>query len=78
MKLSDVNLQDGKACAHLINLLKTGRWEMSGSEAEVHGAVLRWVQALAMGIAAQIKQPESAKTPDTPAAPVAPQKRKKK
>lgn len=68
MDVSKVSLEDGRACAQLIKFLNVGRWELSGSDAEVLSSTKRWVQELAMRMAEQLK----AKTEAPPTA-VAPQ-----
>jgi hypothetical protein len=62
MKLSEVSVEDGKKCAQLINLLKAGRWELSGPDIAAHSETVRWVHALAGSMAEQLKGSSSAST----------------
>lgn len=89
MKLSNVTLEDGRMCIQLIKLLSTGRWDLSGADAEALVATKKWVQVLASDMGAQLKEP-TALAPTGPAAPASsfkvkamgpinsPSKRKKK
>ena len=86
MKLQQVTNEDGRMCAQLLNLLKSGRWDLSGADAEAFVATRKWVQALAGELATNLKSaasssgPAKAKSP-TPApvaAPVAPAAASKK
>lgn len=63
MKLSEVSMDDGRACAHLLNALKVGRFDMTGGDVEAFISAKRWLQALAGDMATQLKavpQPASA------------------
>lgn len=57
MKVSNVTNEDGKLCAQLLNLVKTGRWDLSGSEAEALVATKRWLQSVAVQMAEQLRTP---------------------
>lgn len=60
MIVSEVKIEDGRACANLINLLKTGRWDLSGTEAEQLVAVKKWVHEVALSMAKQLETPKAA------------------
>lgn len=60
MRLSDVKMEDGRMCVQLIKLLATGRWDLSGADAEAMVATKRWVQALAADMGEQLKGLEKA------------------
>lgn len=66
MQISEVRLEDGKACANLINLLKSGRWDLSGEEAEQLVAVKKWVHGLALNMAEKLKPAASVPTVSAP------------
>lgn len=55
MKISDVSMNDGKMCAQLLNLLKMGRWELSGPDIAAHSATVQWVHYLASQMASELK-----------------------
>lgn len=55
MDVSKVSMADGKACAQLLNLLRSGKWELSGADATVYVDTVRWVHGLATSMAAQLK-----------------------
>lgn len=57
MKVSSVTQEDGKLCAQLLNLVKSGRWDLSGSEAEALVATKRWLQSVAVQMAEQLRTP---------------------
>lgn len=57
MKLNEVTPLDGKMCAQLLNLLKAGRWELSGPDIAAHTATVQWVHSLAGQMAEQLKSP---------------------
>lgn len=61
MKLSEVTNQDGKMCAQLINLLRGGRWELSGSDIQAYQDTCKWAAGLAALMAAELRQDK----PDT-------------
>lgn len=63
MKLTEVSNTDGRMCAQLLNLLKLGRWDLSGQDINAHGETVRWVHALATQMAHILKPAE----PATPA-----------
>lgn len=67
MQLSEVRIEDGKACASLINLLKTGRWELSGDDAEELVRVKKWVHGLALSMAEKLKPAAQEKAQPSPA-----------
>lgn len=46
MRVSEVTNIDGQMCIQLINLLRIGRWELSGPDIAAHADTVRWVQAL--------------------------------
>lgn len=62
MDLRNVSMNDGKACAYLLNLLKSGRWDFSGAEAAIHVDVVKWVFLLANKMAEQLKESEKPKS----------------
>lgn len=66
MRVTEVTNDDGRMCAQLLNLIKSGRWDLSGSEAEALVATKRWLQQLAGLMAEQLKP--SAKPIAAPAA----------
>lgn len=55
MKVSEVSPADGRLCGQLLNLLKHGRWDLSGADITAHGETVRWVQYLAHQMAEQLK-----------------------
>ena len=57
MKVSNVTNEDGKLCAQLLNLVKTGRWDLSGSEAEALVSTKKWLQSVAVQMAEQLRTP---------------------
>lgn len=63
MQLSGITKQDGMNCAHLINFLKAGRWNLSGEENELLSEVKRWVQSLALEMANQLRAEASPPSP---------------
>jgi len=67
MKLTDVSLDDGRRCAHLINLLKTGRWDLTGAEIDELVRVKQWVMLLAGAMAEQLKSKDAPPAPPAPA-----------
>lgn len=68
MKLSNVTLDDGRMCVQLVKLLATGRWDLSGADAEALVATKKWLQVLAGQMGEQLKEP-TALAPTGPAAP---------
>lgn len=56
MKLSEVTITDGKLCAQLVNLLKAGRWELSGADTVAYTETFKWAQGLAFSIASELKE----------------------
>lgn len=60
MKVEQVTIEDGKMCAQLINLLKNGRWDLSGSDAEALVETKKWLQGVAAQLAQQLKAPQQA------------------
>lgn len=71
MKLQDVTNADGRMCAQLLNLLKAGRWDLSGQDITAHGETVKWVHALAMQMAQHLSpssnKPQTAPVPSKPA-----------
>jgi hypothetical protein len=65
MKISEVSVEDGRMCVQLIKLISSGRWDLSGADAEALVATKRWIQSLAMVMGEQLKT-----KPAEPAAPV--------
>lgn len=59
MKVSEVSSQDGRMCAQLLNLLKAGKWELSGPDIAAHAATLQWVQRLAQDMGSQLNPPKA-------------------
>lgn len=55
LDVSKVSNDDGKACAQLMNFLKLGKWELSGSDADVLYRTKAWVMELARKMAADLK-----------------------
>lgn len=55
MRLIEVTEQDGRFCAQLLNILKEGRWDLSGADAEAFVSTKKWVQSIAMQMAEQLK-----------------------
>lgn len=67
MKLHEVTNADGQTAAHLLNFLKTGRWDLSGEQAEHLTTVRKWVAALAVEMASQLKsKPVQVDSPASP------------
>lgn len=66
MNISNVTHDDGRRCAALIQFLRTGKWDMSGQDAEELVRVKQWVHALAMEMANQIKSADSSKKATAP------------
>lgn len=69
MQISEVRNDDGRACANLIQLLKQGRWDLSGAEAEQLVNVKKWVHGLALQMAEKLKadvQPTVAQSAPVP------------
>lgn len=64
MKLSDVSNLDVRMCVQLLNLLKAGRWELSGPDIAAHADTVRWVQSVATQIGESVKG-SAPKVPDT-------------
>lgn len=62
MRISDVSNLDGQMCIQLINLLKVGRWELSGPDIAAHADTVRWVQSLGHQIGEGLRP---ASKPDT-------------
>lgn len=56
MQVSNVTTDDGKKCAQLINLLRTGKWELSGPDIMAHSETVRWVVQLAQSMGEQMKK----------------------
>ncbi len=54
MKVSEVSQIDGRMCAQLINLLKHGKWELSGPDISAHADTVKWVHGLAGAMAQQL------------------------
>lgn len=57
MKITSVSLDDGRRCAALVQLLKTGRWDLSSSSAQELVQALQWIKDLAGLMAEQLKSP---------------------
>lgn len=70
MKLSEVTNEDGKMCAQLINLIKSGRWDLSGSDAEALVKTKQWLQSVALQMASQLKSSQEAPVIKQPEAPI--------
>lgn len=68
MDLSNVTLDDGRRLAALVQLLKAGRWDLSGAEAEELVRVKLWVQELATKMVPALKSPPTP-APSQEAAP---------
>lgn len=66
MQVSQVSLDDGRQCAVLLQLLKGGRWDLSGDDAQRFVDAKKWVASLAASMASQLKTPESPPTPAPP------------
>lgn len=69
MDIRQVSKIDGRMCAQLINLLKAGKWELSGPDIVAHMETTRWVHELASKMAEQLK---AAATPEVSAPPPIP------
>lgn len=54
MKVSEVTNDDGRMMAQLINFLGKGRWDLTGSDAEILVGVKRWAASVAGSMAAQL------------------------
>lgn len=63
MKLSEVTQSDGLACAHLINFLKVGRWDLTGEDSDKLTQVKQWIQAMALEMATQLRANQVVSTP---------------
>lgn len=63
MRISEVNLEDGRMCIQLIKLLTAGRWDLSGADAEALVLTKKWVQALANDMGQQLKGQAPAASP---------------
>lgn len=63
MKLTDVTPDDGRNCAHLINFLKAGRWELSGEDAGRLVQVKSWIASMAGQMAENLKSPAPTSNP---------------
>lgn len=73
MKVSEVTLEDGKACAAVINALNLAKFDgLTGKDMETLVAAKKWLIAVATQMASELK---SKKTPAP--APTAPMKVKK-
>lgn len=59
MKVSDVTREDGVACAHLLNILKTGRWDLSAQDAETLVNAKKWLASLAGVMASSLRTQET-------------------
>lgn len=55
MQVSEVTSQDGRMCAQLLNLLKAGKWELSGPDISAHAHTVLWVQQIAQKMAEQLQ-----------------------
>lgn len=67
MQVSDINKEDGIACANLISLVKSARWaNMSSEDAEHLLRAKEWLRTLAVMMAEGLKS-----KPVAPAAPAA-------
>ena len=58
MQLSGVTLDDGRAAAMLVQLIGTGRWDLSGKDAEALVHAKTWLASLATQMATQLRQPQ--------------------
>lgn len=66
MQVSQVTENDGRMCVQLINLLKHGKWDLSGGDITAHAHTVAWVHRLAQELAIQLKQSTSSTTPPAP------------
>lgn len=55
MRIVECTIQDGKSCAHLINLMRAGKWNLSGDEMTLHTDAVRWLFSLANEMAKNLK-----------------------
>lgn len=55
MEISKVTQDDGKYCLQLLNLLKMGRWELSGPDIAAHAATIQWFRGIASKMADSVK-----------------------
>lgn len=55
MEISKVSLEDGKKCAQLLNILKSGRWDLTGAEQLAFMETFKWVNDLAIKMAKQLE-----------------------
>lgn len=55
MEITKVSSQDGKCCLQLLNLLKLGKWELSGPDIAAHAETVAWVKYLANTMAESVK-----------------------
>lgn len=73
MQVTNVTNDDGRRMANLINFLKAGRWDLTGSDAEALVSVKQWVQALAGDMATALSRAGAAPSTNSPKAqPVSP------
>lgn len=66
MEVAKVTKQDAQAVVQLINVLRIGKYEVSGADMSAISETMKWVQSLATGMAAAAKAeavPASAPTP---------------
>lgn len=67
MNLDNVSVDDGKGCAGVLKYLISGRWELTGAEADELAAAKRWVHNLALQMASHLKPKDPAPAQhDTP------------
>lgn len=55
MEVSKITKDDAVLCMQLLNMLKVGRWELSGPDIAAHANTLQWVRQLADKMAASAK-----------------------
>lgn len=64
MKLQQVTIKDGQMLAQLINLLRAGRWDLSGKDVNAYSETFSWVQSMAAQMADLLKT-DSSPSPTT-------------
>ncbi len=66
MLIDKVSMDDGRACAVLIKLISSGKWELSGDEAAALVSSKKWLHDLAMQMATILKsKPDAPKAPES-------------
>jgi hypothetical protein len=65
MEITKVTKEDGTMCAQLLNLLKQGKWDLSGPEVTATARTIDWVNHIALLMAKDLKASGTVSAPSS-------------